>query len=125
MTPFGEEMKRLRLLRGVTQKDMARALGVSGAYLSALEHGRRGTPSFDFLQRVAGYFHIIWDEADALFALAAQSDPRVTLDTSGLPPEHTVFANRLAAEIRLLSDETVAKLMQVLENAQNGAKDRF
>ncbi|MCD7108158.1 helix-turn-helix domain-containing protein [Rhizobium sp. DKSPLA3] len=123
MTPFGEEMVRLRAERGVTQKQMAQALNVSAAYLSALEHGRRGTPSFDFLQRVAGYFHIIWDEADALFALAAQSNPRVTVDTSGLPAAHTILANRLAARIRHLPDQTVVDITQLLDNAQKGAKD--
>jgi transcriptional regulator with XRE-family HTH domain len=123
MTPFGEEMQRLREERGITQKDMARALGVSAAYLSALEHGKRGTPSFDFLHRVAGFFHIIWDDADALFALAAQSNPRVTVDTSGLPPGHTILANRLAARIRHLSETSVAEIMQVLDNAQKSAKD--
>jgi transcriptional regulator with XRE-family HTH domain len=29
MTPFGERMREMRRARGVTQKDMARALGVS------------------------------------------------------------------------------------------------
>jgi transcriptional regulator with XRE-family HTH domain len=123
MTPFGEAMQRMRLARGVTQKDMARALGVSAAYLSALEHGKRGTPSFDFLQRVAGYFHIIWDEVDELFAIAALSNPRVTVDTSGLPPGHTVFANLLATRIAQLSEQAILEMTQALENAQKGAKD--
>ena len=84
-TPFGETIRRLREERGVTQKQMAEAIGVSAAYLSALEHGRRGTPSFNFLQRVAGYFNVIWYEAEELFSIASTSDPRVTLDTAGLP----------------------------------------
>jgi transcriptional regulator with XRE-family HTH domain len=62
-TPFGKAVRHLRDRKGVSQKEMAAALGVSPAYLSALEHGKRGTPSFDFLQRVAGYFNVIWDEA--------------------------------------------------------------
>lgn len=82
MTPFGEAMRELRRRKGVSQKEMAAAIGVSPAYLSALEHGKRGAPSFDFLQRVAGYFNVIWDEADELFRVARLSDPRVVLDTS-------------------------------------------
>jgi DNA-binding XRE family transcriptional regulator len=41
MTPFGEAMHRLRAERGISQKQMAAAIGVSPAYLSALEHGKR------------------------------------------------------------------------------------
>jgi hypothetical protein len=56
-----------------------------------------------FLQRVAGYFNIIWDEAEELFSTAGRSDPRVVVDTSGMEPEYTVFANDLAKLIRQLS----------------------
>ena len=115
MTPFGEAMRMLRQRKGVSQKDMAKAIGVSPACLSALEHGHRGTPSFDFLQRVAGYFNIIWDEAEALFSLAGASDPRVVLDTSGMPPEYTAFANRLARRLRSMTPEELARLDALLD----------
>ncbi|MCV9998221.1 helix-turn-helix domain-containing protein [Pararhizobium sp. YC-54] len=118
MTPFGEAMRQLRQKKGVSQKQMAAAIGVSPAYLSALEHGKRGAPSFEFLQRVAGYFNVIWDDADELFGLAALSDPKVVLDTSGLPSTHTAFANRLAGRIRTLSGETIRILEDVLEKAR-------
>ncbi|MCX8999483.1 helix-turn-helix domain-containing protein [Rhizobiaceae bacterium BDR2-2] len=116
-TPFGETVRRLREQRGVTQKQMAEAIGVSPAYLSALEHGKRGKPSFDFLQRVAGYFNVIWDEAEELFRIAARSDPRVTVDTSGLPAAYTALANRIAREMRQLPPDVIAELDAVLEKA--------
>ncbi len=82
ITPFGEAIRQLRERKGVNQKDMASAIGVTPAYLSALEHGQRGKPSFDLLQRIAGYFNIIWDEADELFAVAGMSHPKVALTRS-------------------------------------------
>lgn len=124
-TPFGKAVRHLRDRKGVSQKEMAMALGVSPAYLSALEHGRRGVPSFDFLQRVAGYFNVIWDEAEELFRIAQISDPRVVVDTAGLPPEYTAFANRLSVEIGALPPETVRRLAGILEKACNSrAKPR-
>ena len=117
MTPFGEAVRILRERKGVTQKEMAAAIGVSPAYLSALEHGRRGKPSFELLQRMAGYFNIIWDEAEALFALAGVSAPRVTLDTAGLPAAHTAFANRLAAMIRHLEPAVIEEMDAALQKA--------
>lgn len=113
-TPFGETMRRLREERGVTQKQMAKAIGVSPAYLSALEHGRRGTPSFDFLQRVAGYFNVIWDEAEELQRLAEISDPKVTIDTGGLSPEATELTNRLRDDIDRLEPEDLKFLRDEL-----------
>jgi transcriptional regulator with XRE-family HTH domain len=117
MTPFGLAVRRLRQERGITQKQMAAALGVTSAYLSALENGRKGRPSFEFLQRVAGYFNIIWDDADELLRIARISHPRVVVDTSGLPPDYTAFANRLAAEIRTLSPQVVKDLAEILARA--------
>ena len=117
MTPFAEAVRQLRERKGVTQKEMAAAIGVSPAYLSALEHGRRGRPSFDFLQRVAGYFNIIWDEAEDLFLLAEASHPRIVLDTAGLGPKYTAFANRLAREIRSLPSDVIDEMEKLLDKA--------
>jgi transcriptional regulator with XRE-family HTH domain len=119
MTPFGAAVRKIRKERGLTQKAMAKALNVSPAYLSALENGKKGRPGFDFLQRVAGYLNIIWDEADDLFRVAALSHPRVVVDTSGLPADYTALANRLAAEIRHLRPETVREIQQLLSLAAN------
>jgi len=116
-TPFGEAVRKLRARKGVSQKQMATALNVSPAYLSALEHGKRGLPTFDLLQRIAGYFNIIWDETEELFLLARSSDPRVVVDTAGLAPEYTAFANRLAGQIRSLDATVLAELTAVLEKA--------
>lgn len=123
-TPFGEAIRKIRRERGISQKDMARALNVSAAYLSALENGKRGRPGFDFLQRVAGYFNIIWDEADDLFRVASISHPRVVVDTAGMPAAYTALANRLARQIGMLRPETVRELTAILDRAANEGEKR-
>jgi len=110
MTPLGLKLRQLREERGVTLKDMARALRVSSAYLSALEHGRRGTPTWMLLQRIIAYFNVIWDEAEELQRLAEMSDPKVTIDTGGMSPEATELANRLARDIGKLAPEDLSFL---------------
>ena len=110
MTPLGAKMRELRAARGVTLKQMAAALNVSSAYLSALEHGKRGKPTWILLQRIIHYFNVIWDEAEELQRLAELSDPRVVIDTAGLSPEATEFANRLARDIARLKPEDLVFL---------------
>jgi transcriptional regulator with XRE-family HTH domain len=111
MTPFGWKLRSLREARGCQLKDLAKALKVSSAYLSALEHGHRGKPSPGLVQQVAAYFNLAWEQVDELKALAELSDPRVTVDTAGLSPEATELANRLAARIGALSDGEIARLL--------------
>jgi transcriptional regulator with XRE-family HTH domain len=110
MTPLGQKMRELRASRGVTLKQMAASLNVSSAYLSALEHGKRGKPTWILLQRIIHYFNVIWDEAEELQRLAELSDPKVTIETAGLSPEATELANRLARDIGRLSAEDLVAL---------------
>jgi transcriptional regulator with XRE-family HTH domain len=124
MTPFGEKVRAMRTERGVAQKEMAAALGVSPAYLSALEHGRRGVPNWAMVQKIIGFFNVIWDEAEALEQLAQRSDPRVTLVTAGLSPVATALANRLALQIGTLSDDDIARIVALLDEIDQNSASR-
>jgi transcriptional regulator with XRE-family HTH domain len=115
MTPFGQRMRELRRSKGVTQKQMAADLQISAAYLSALEHGRRGRPSPVLVDQICGYFGIIWDEADALRRVARLSHPRIVIDTAGLSPAATELANKLAERIGKLADADIEILLRDLE----------
>ena len=117
MTPFGQRVRALREARGMSLAQMAEGLGVSPAYLSALEHGKRGRPTFSLIQGTIHLLGVIWDEADELVRLADLSHPRVVIDTAGLDPEATLFANRLAREIGLLEDEDLRRLADLLDEA--------
>lgn len=114
MTPLGAKLRAMRAERNITLKQMATALDVSSAYLSALEHGHRGKPSWYLLQRMITFFNVIWDEAEELTRLAEISDPKVTIDTSGLDPAATELANRLALDIKNLEPEDLIHLKNEL-----------
>ncbi|MBC9210179.1 helix-turn-helix transcriptional regulator [Roseomonas aerophila] len=117
MTPFGARLRALREEKGITLSGLAAALQVSPAYLSALEHGRRGRPSAGLIQQVNDYFGL-WDNVEELERLARLSHPRVVLDTAGLSPEATELANRLALRIRSLTPARIAALRAVLEGEE-------
>jgi transcriptional regulator with XRE-family HTH domain len=114
MTPFGQRLRALRAERSLTLKQMAADLGVSPAYLSALEHGHRGRPNRRFVHRVCQALNIIWDDAEELQRLADLSHPRVTVDTSGLSPEATELANRLSEQIHDLDDTLLQRMLTEL-----------
>ena len=118
MTPFGERVRALRKERGVTLKQMAADLQLSPAYLSALEHGHRGRPTWSLVQQVVEYFNIIWDDAEELHRLAGLSHPRVVIDTSGLSPKATELANRLAKQIRGLPEAKIDSLLDGIPSAE-------
>ncbi|AWU94887.1 helix-turn-helix domain-containing protein [Azospirillum ramasamyi] len=115
MTPFGERVRSLRDAKGVTLKQMATDLSISSAYLSALEHGKRGQPSPQLVRQICAYFGIIWDEAEELERLADLSHPRVTVDTAGLSAKATELANRLSERIGDLDEERIDAILAILD----------
>jgi transcriptional regulator with XRE-family HTH domain len=125
MTPFGARLRELRAERGITQAELASRLQISAAYLSALEHGRRGMPATGLVHQICAELGLIWDAAEELLQLARLSHPKVVVDTAGLSAEQTALANRLAQTIARLPARTVAELHAVLDSVPNAARLRI
>jgi len=119
MTPFGAKLRKLREERGLTQAQMAQDIGVSSAYLSALEHGKRGRPSWHLVQSLIAQLGIIWDDAEELIRLSRVSHPKIVIDTSGLSPTATELANELAQHISKLDEKSLADLLARLKAQVN------
>ncbi|WP_367716932.1 helix-turn-helix transcriptional regulator [Nitratireductor sp. GISD-1A_MAKvit] len=116
MTPLGEKIRQLRRARGISQKEMAASIGVSAAYLSSLEHGKASPPNWAMIQKIIGFFNVIWDEADEMQRIAELSHPRVVVDTARLAPQATELANLLAAHIGAMRDEDIDALLVQLKS---------
>ena len=121
MTPLGQKIRAFRAERGLTLTRMAAALGVSAAYLSALEHGKRGVPRSGFLELVNACLNLGSDEAEELRRLAGISDPRVVLDPAGLSPKATELANLLAVRLGELDDSRIDALLAELREVEGPA----
>ena len=120
MSDFGAKMRALRAEKGVNQADMAAALDVSAAYLSALEHGKKGAPSWPMTQKIIHYFGLIWDDAEELILLAQLSRRRVVVDTGGLDAKASRVANLIAKRIGHLSDDELESLLEILDVENSG-----
>ena len=94
---------------------MARDLGVTPAYFSALEHGKRGRAGTGLVQQICGYLDLIWDDAEELKRLAKLSHPKVTVDTSKLSSKATYLANLLSENIEALDEQTIEWITAEIE----------
>ena len=62
MQRFGEKLRMLRTKRGMTQRDLARALGyVTSGYISEVETDKK-KPSLDLVLKVAQLFQVTTDQ---------------------------------------------------------------
>ena len=76
---FGENLKKLRTARGLTQKEFGERVGLSKAVVSKYENSM-GYPSLDTLIKIAAFFGVSTD-----YILGAAN--KKILDVSGLTDE--------------------------------------
>lgn len=89
---FGENLKKLRKGRGMTQSQLGGKIGLSKAVISKYETGL-GYPSFDVLIRIAQYFGV---STDYLLGVSGNK----SLDITGLTESQADLLHRLVSELR-------------------------
>lgn len=89
---FGENLKKLRTARSLTQASFGNRVGLSKAVVSKYENGL-GYPSFDVLIRIASFFGVTTD-----YLLGVSSSK--TVDVSGLSDSQVDMVHRIIAEFQ-------------------------
>ncbi|ENZ77831.1 MULTISPECIES: helix-turn-helix domain-containing protein [Ralstonia] len=113
LTPFGKAVRKARLDAEVTLSDMAAALDVTSAFLSALETGRKKIPP-QLAERVEAYFDKQGVHTEKLQPLADVSNKSVSLD--GLSPQHQMMVAGFArASWDQLDSKDLDNLTQLLK----------
>ena len=124
MTPFGVKIRDWRQRKKLTLYQQANTLGVSAAYLSALETGARGRPSAVLVDQICVWLGLIWDDAEELKRLAALSHPKPTINARAQSAEAIYLVNFLAqnidrlsaADCRAVTDFIATRLQQAGDN---------
>lgn len=89
---FGENLKKLRTARSLTQANFGNRVGLSKAVVSKYENGL-GYPTFDVLIRIASFFGVTTD-----YLLGVSSSK--TVDVSGLSDSQVDMVHRIIAEFQ-------------------------
>ena len=124
MTPFGAKIRGWRQSKNRTLHQQAEALGVSAAYLSALENGFRGRPSAVLVDQICVWLGLIWDDAEELKRLAALSHPKPTINARGHSAEAIYMVNFLARNIDRLSAADCRVVTDVIATRLQKADDK-
>ena len=115
MTPFGVKIRDWRHRKNRTLHQQAEALGVTAAYLSALETGTRGRPSAVLVDHICVWLGLIWDDAEELKRLANLSHPKPSIDVRSQTAEAVYLANLLAQNINRLSASECQRFIDEIE----------
>lgn len=114
ITAFGKAVRKARIDTDETMVSMAEALGVSVAFLSSLENGRKKIPT-EWVEKISRFFAERGKVIKNLQNLADVSNENVAIDN--LPFEHQMLISHFA-KTRLSPEqlEQVATLMKQWED---------
>ncbi|HRJ51938.1 MAG TPA: helix-turn-helix domain-containing protein [Candidatus Thiothrix moscowensis] len=112
-TTFGKFVRKLRIDRGKVLGDMAAALGLSSAYLSAVENGKKNVTD-QLLIGVIDYFSLDEKATVELREAAANSQTSVKFDLQDSPEMERMLVSSFARKVRDLSPNQQGDLLDFL-----------
>lgn len=120
LTELGKYLRRYRINNGLLLKDMANALNITPAYLSAIENGKR-PPTTELINKIEQVFHFTENETKDLMDTYYQTINEITINTKSANDKQTDLGLVFARKIDSLSDEQISKIYQILrhKNADN------
>lgn len=117
LTEFGKAVRKARVDIDETLSSMAKAMGVSPAFLSAMETGRKRIPA-DFVQKIEDFFASKDFKIEHLRDLATVSNKSILLD-EGVSRAQQMMAAKFA---RSKYSESELKNIRELFETINGGK---
>ena len=109
---FGSFIKTARLNSSIGQRELARGVGVSPAYLNDIEQDKRAAPSVAVLNLIKSYLKI---EDDLFFDLAGQSKKKIPPDVEAflLSNEAAIATARMLKNLKF-SEEKIMELKNMI-----------
>ena len=113
LTRIGRFLRKLRIDHGEILKDMAEALGVSSAFLSAVENGKKKMPE-GWMDKLKSIYSFTAEQAEELQAAVIDTNDAVELNLQNATPGNRALAISFAREFDSLDDETSRKIFEIL-----------
>lgn len=114
LTELGKILRKIRIDRQELLRDMAGILGVSAAYLSAVETGKRNAP-LAWADKIIQAYEL--DDAKAAQLISAFEDSRdeIRISLQFVSSQQRNTAISFAKALEGLSDEQLEKIMKVVQ----------
>jgi transcriptional regulator with XRE-family HTH domain len=115
ISPFGKRLRKFRIDTGITQAEMAKALGYSSSFLSNLELGKVNATK-EMIDKLLTTFESLRPFEYQLRKLASESQARIDIHTYNLSLDRRKLLSLMAANITHLSDFQVKRFIDSLNH---------
>jgi transcriptional regulator with XRE-family HTH domain len=120
-TQFGEFVRILRIRRHEVMGDMAKALGTSVPFLSAVENGKKNVPS-DWCERITKLYRLTSIEEQELSEAIEESKVQYKIPMGDAGTNQRRAALQFARSFDEMDDETATKILELLR--KKGGSDQ-
>jgi transcriptional regulator with XRE-family HTH domain len=114
ISPFGKELRIMRIRKNEVLKDMADKLGCSSSYLSAIELGIRKVPT-GFVEKLASAYSLSDSEKEKLLELRELSEKEVSINLQGASDAQKNLALVFNRTLSDLTEEDAKKIETILK----------
>ncbi len=112
----------LRMSQNQRLKDMAEILGVSSAFLSAVENGKKSMPDF-WVKKVQTEYNLTDEQVDEMKNAALESQSTIALNMKDATSLNRELAVSFARQFDEMDEETSKIILQVLKKRKNKEGD--
>lgn len=113
-TMIGNFLRQIRLDHQELLKDMAKKLGVSSAFLSAVENGKKKIPK-GWNNKLIKAYNLSAEQVDNLEKAILESENEVRIDLNKQSAENRELAISFARHFDSIDKETAEKLIDMLK----------
>ena len=103
-TTFGKELRKLRIDKDETIHIMAKKLGISISYLSAIEAGNRNIPN-GMVDKIIEKYRLNKERSEIMRQAEAESSKEIDIDLSAVTVEQRKLVFALSRKLNDISDE--------------------
>jgi transcriptional regulator with XRE-family HTH domain len=119
LTPFGRELRKIRVDHSMRLYDVAKALDVTPSFISAIEVGRKPIPEY-FVYTLKTKLGLSEIEVQKLTKAADLSKSSFVIDAES--PESRVLAAAVSRKINSLTPGKIAEILKFFEFPRNATQ---
>lgn len=113
-TKFGKELRKIRIDTDDSINDMAKRLGISVSYLSAIEAGKRKIPN-DMVNNIVTAYHLSEERREILKTTEAESSKNIDIDLTNVSLEQRKLVFALSRKLNDMTDEECFNMLNKLK----------
>ncbi|WP_415879490.1 helix-turn-helix domain-containing protein [Methylomonas sp. TEB] len=114
MNPFACLLHTIRMQRGIRQTELSDLIGYEQTYISALEIGKKGPPTPEFVEKLITALDLKGEERERLLKAVEASNRKLVID-SDMPQDVFWMLQELRDRVSDLTPAEIQLIRQVLK----------